>query len=35
MRTTKFEIGQIVNHRAYPFQDVICDVDPEFSIAEE
>ncbi len=35
MRTAKFEIGQIVRHRIYPFRGVIWDVDPVFSNTEE
>ncbi len=35
MRTAKFQIGQIVRHRVYPFRGVIFDVDPIFSNTEE
>lgn len=35
VRTAKFEIGQIVRHRFFPFRGVIFDVDPEFSDTEE
>ena len=35
MRTAKFQIGQIVQHRFYPFRGVIFDVDPTFSNTEE
>ena len=35
MRTAKFEIGQIVKHRVYPFRGVIYDVDPVFANTEE
>lgn len=31
----KFQIGQIVRHRVYPFRGVIFDVDPEFDNTEE
>jgi len=31
----KFEIGQVVKHRVYPFRGVIFDVDPTFSNTEE
>ena len=31
----KFNIGDIVKHRIYPFRGVIVDVDPEFSNTEE
>ncbi len=34
-RTAKFEIGQVVKHRIYPFRGVIFDVDPTFSNSEE
>ena len=33
--TAKFAIGQVVNHRRYPFRGVIYDVDPEFANTEE
>ena len=35
MRTAKFQIGQIVQHRFYPFRGVIFDVDPVFSNTDE
>lgn len=35
MRLAKFQIGQIVRHRIYPFRGVIFDVDPVFSNTEE
>lgn len=35
MRTAKFQIGQIVRHRIFPFRGVIFDVDPVFSNSEE
>lgn len=35
MRTAKFEIGQIVRHRIYPFRGVIYDVDPVFANTDE
>jgi heat shock protein HspQ len=31
----KFQIGQIVKHRVYPFRGVIFDVDPVFSNTED
>jgi heat shock protein HspQ len=34
-RNAKFQIGQIVRHRIYPFRGVIFDVDPTFSNTEE
>lgn len=35
VRQAKFQIGQIVRHRVYPFRGVIFDVDPEFANTEE
>ena len=35
IRTAKFQIGQVVHHRYYPFRGAIFDVDPEFSNTEE
>ena len=34
-RVAKFQIGQVVKHRLYPFRGVIFDVDPEFANSEE
>lgn len=34
-RNAKFDIGDVVRHRRYPFRGVIFDVDPEFSNTEE
>lgn len=34
-RAAKFQIGQVVRHRIYPFRGVIFDVDPTFSNTEE
>ena len=34
-RIAKFQIGDIVRHRVYPFRGVIFDVDPEFANTEE
>jgi heat shock protein HspQ len=31
----RFQIGQIVRHRFYPFRGVIFDVDPEFANTED
>lgn len=33
--TAKFNIGQIVSHRIFPFRGVIFDVDPQFNNTEE
>jgi len=35
MRTAKFQIGEIVRHRVFPFRGVIFDVDPVFANTEE
>ena len=35
MRVAKFQIGEIVRHRIYPFRGVIFDVDPVVSNSEE
>ena len=35
IRNAKFQLGQIVRHRVYPFRGVIFDVDPEFNNTEE
>jgi heat shock protein HspQ len=35
MREAKFSIGQVVQHRFYPFRGVIYDVDPTFSNTED
>ena len=34
-RIAKFDIGQVVKHRVYPFRGVIFDVDPTFANTEE
>ena len=34
-KTAKFQIGQIVRHRIFPFRGVIFDVDPVFNNSEE
>jgi heat shock protein HspQ len=34
-RQAKFQIGQVVRHRIFPFRGVIFDVDPEFANSEE
>ena len=31
----KYQIGQLVKHRHFPFRGVIFDVDPQFSNTEE
>ncbi len=35
IKQAKFQIGQLVRHRFYPFRGVIFDVDPEFANTEE
>jgi heat shock protein HspQ len=35
MREAKFQIGQLVRHRVFPFRGVIFDVDPTFNNTEE
>ncbi len=35
IRNAKYQIGQIVRHRIFPFRGVIFDVDPEFNNTEE
>ena len=35
IRIAKFQIGDIVRHRLFPFRGVIFDVDPEFANTEE
>ncbi|MEO1193158.1 MAG: heat shock protein HspQ [Pseudomonadota bacterium] len=34
-RQARYDIGDIVRHRLYPFRGVIFDVDPTFSNTEE
>lgn len=34
-RAARFQIGQVVRHRIYPFRGLIFDVDPTFSNTEE
>ncbi|WP_343802863.1 heat shock protein HspQ [Paenochrobactrum glaciei] len=35
MKHAKFQIGQIVKHKLFPFRGIIYDVDPEFANSEE
>ena len=35
IRTAKFQVGQIVRHRFFPFRGVIFDVDPVFTNTDE
>ncbi len=34
-RVAKFKIGEIVQHRVFPFRGVVFDIDPEFNNTEE
>ena len=34
-RIAKFQIGQVVRHRLFPFRGVIFDIDPVFNNTEE
>ena len=35
VRAAKFQIGQVVRHRIFPFRGVVFDVDPVFANTEE
>ncbi len=35
IRRAKYQIGQVVRHRLYPFRGVVFDIDPIFSNTEE
>jgi heat shock protein HspQ len=35
IRNAKYQIGQVVKHRLYPFRGVVFDIDPEFDNTEE
>ncbi|MEL6967893.1 MAG: heat shock protein HspQ [Pseudomonadota bacterium] len=35
IRNAKFQIGQVVKHRIYPFRGVVFDVDPIFDNTDE
>jgi heat shock protein HspQ len=35
MRIAKYQIGQVVRHRLFPFRGVVFDIDPIFSNTEE
>jgi heat shock protein HspQ len=34
-RSAKFQIGQVVRHRLFPFRGVVFDIDPVFNNTEE
>ena len=35
VRSARFQIGQVVRHKVYPFRGVVFDIDPLFSNTEE
>ena len=35
IRNAKFQIGQVVKHRLYPFRGIVFDIDPIFDNTEE
>ena len=35
IRNAKYQIGQVVRHRLFPFRGVVFDIDPIFSNTEE
>lgn len=35
IRIAKYQIGQVVRHRLYPFRGVVFDIDPTFGNTEE
>ena len=35
MRVAKYQIGQVVKHRVFPFRGVVFDIDPVFANTEE
>lgn len=35
IRIAKFQIGQVVRHRVFPFRGVVFDIDPVFANTEE
>jgi heat shock protein HspQ len=35
IRIAKYQIGQVVKHRVYPFRGVVFDIDPEFDNTDE
>ena len=34
-RQARYQIGQVVKHRVFPFRGVVFDVDPEFANTQE
>ena len=35
IRIAKYQIGQVVRHRVYPFRGVVFDIDPSFDNTDE
>ena len=35
IRNAKYQIGQVVRHRLFPFRGVVFDIDPIFSNTDE
>jgi hemimethylated DNA binding protein len=35
IRNAKYQIGQVVRHRLYPFRGVVFDIDPVFDNTDE
>jgi len=35
IRNAKYQLGQVVRHRLYPFRGVVFDIDPVFANTEE
>ena len=35
MRFAKYQVGQVVRHRVFPFRGVVFDIDPVFNNTEE
>jgi heat shock protein HspQ len=35
IRNAKYQIGQVVRHRLFPFRGVVFDIDPIFDNTEE
>ena len=35
IRSAKYQIGQVVRHRLFPFRGVVFDIDPIFNNTEE
>jgi heat shock protein HspQ len=35
VRTARFQVGDVVRHRFYPFRGLVFDIDPQFANTEE